>query len=204
MREKCIYTIHIISKRFSKYQNQTNHRKNAFCNQIKRSKHPANHSSTNQTLTTLQQLIDLNRSCREHNQRLPILKNICSSLELHRNQRTDDTLQLAHLGLTDALDLSELAGGRVRQTFDCVISRIGELLDVVCGYPVINEGFEWLIGYFLFVIGLMIRLRIESKCIERIRLIDWLTAPSSSSCCWCWTSRGCSTSIIVSCAAWFL
>jgi hypothetical protein len=171
MREKCICTIHIISKRFFKRQNQTNYCATiiAFtiiqiCISQSNQTNKSSPSSTNQTLTTLQQLIDLNRSSREHNQRLPILKHICSSLELHRNQGADDTLQFAHLGLTDALDLSELAGGRVRETFDCVISRIGELLDVVCGYPVIDKRFEWLIGYFLFVIGLVVRVLFVSSC----------------------------------------
>lgn len=102
-------------------------------------------------LTALQQLIHLNRSSREHNQRLAILKNIRSGFEIHGNEGTHNALQFVDLGFTDTLDLTQFARCSVRQTLHCVISRVREFLDVVCGYAVVDKYFERLIAYFLRV-----------------------------------------------------
>ena len=87
----------------------------------------------------------------EHNQRLAILKNIRSGFEIHGNEGTHNTLQFVDLGFTDTLDLTQFARCSVRQTLHCVISRVREFLDVVCGYAVVDKYFERLIAYFLRV-----------------------------------------------------
>ena len=82
---------------------------------------------------------------------LAILKNIRSGFEIHGNEGTHNTLQFVDLGFTDTLDLTQFARCSVRQTLHCVISRVREFLDVVCGYAVVDKYFERLIAYFLRV-----------------------------------------------------
>ena len=92
----------------------------------------------------LEELVELDGPGGEGEHRLAILEGVGGRLEVGRDHRADDPLDLEDLGLGDALDVGELADRGVGDRLDGVVSGILQLLDVVGVDAVLGEAVEGL------------------------------------------------------------